>query len=92
MLLGGCVHGPDNGKINQSLAEDTENKIKQPNIILVFLDDASYGDFGITGSSTPTPIIDAFAKNGVQFTQFYHASSVCSASRVALLAGRYSDR
>ena len=69
-------------------AENTQ----RPNIILVFLDDAGYGDFGITGSSTPTPTIDALAKNGAQFTQFYDASSVCSASRASLLTGRYANR
>ncbi len=70
----------------------TGGKSAKPNIILVFLDDAGYADFGITGSSTPTPTIDALAKNGVQFTQFYDASPVCSASRAALLTGRYPDR
>lgn len=65
---------------------------QKPNIIIVFLDDAGYGDFGITGSTTPTPTIDALAKNGVQFTQFYNASSVCSASRAALMTGRYPER
>ena len=64
----------------------------KPNIILVFLDDAGFADFGITGSSTPTPTIDALARNGVQFTQFYDASPVCSTSRAALLTGRYPDR
>jgi len=68
------------------------DKPAKPNIILVFLDDAGYADFGITGSSTPTPTIDALAGNGVQFTQFYNASPVCSASRAALLTGRYPDR
>jgi len=65
---------------------------EKPNIILVFLDDAGYADFGVTGSSTPTPTIDALARDGVQFTQFYDASPVCSASRAALLTGRYPDR
>ena len=71
---------------------ETEDKAERPNIILVFLDDAGYADFGVTGSSTPTPTIDALARNGVQFTQFYDASPVCSASRAALLTGRYPDR
>jgi len=71
---------------------DKSTDLDKPNIILVFLDDAGYADFGITGSSTPTPTIDALAKNGVQFTQFYDASPVCSASRAALLTGRYPDR
>jgi len=70
----------------------TESRPQGPNIILVFLDDAGYADFGATGSSTPTPTIDSLAENGVQFTQFYVASPVCSASRAALLTGRYPDR
>jgi arylsulfatase A len=68
------------------------DKSEKPNIILVFLDDAGFADFGITGSSTPTPTIDALARNGVQFSNFYDASPVCSASRAALLTGRYPDR
>lgn len=69
---------------------EPEKRVKpeKPNIILVFLDDAGYADFGVTGSPTPTPTIDALATNGVQFTQFYNASPVCSASRAALLTGR----
>ncbi len=63
-----------------------------PNIILVFLDDAGYGDFGLTGASTPTPHIDKLAKSGVQFTDFQVASPVCSNSRAALLTGRYPYR
>ena len=71
---------------------ETGDRSEKPNIILVFLDDAGYADFGVTGSPTPTPTIDALAANGVQFTQFYDASPVCSASRAALLTGRYPDR
>jgi len=76
----------------QITEQQTQVQHKNPNIILVFLDDAGYGDFGITGSSTPTPAIDALATNGVQLTQFYDASSVCSASRAALMTGRYANR
>ena len=81
LLLTACGGEPGTG--------ETPSK---PNIILVFLDDAGYADFGVTGSTTPTPTIDALARNGVQFTQFYDASPVCSASRAALLTGRYPDR
>jgi len=49
---------------------ETASKPEGPNIILVFLDDAGYADFGATGSSTPTPTIDSLAENGVRFTQF----------------------
>jgi len=77
------AHGNESG---------TASEPADPNIILVFLDDAGYADFGATGSPTPTPTIDDLAENGVRFTQFYVASPVCSASRAALLTGRYPDR
>lgn len=63
-----------------------------PNVILVFLDDAGYGDFGLTGASTPTPNIDKLANGGVHFTDFHVSSPVCSNSRAALLTGRYPYR
>ena len=49
-----------------------------------------YADLGCFGSETnPTPRIDQLAEEGRKFTSFYVASSVCSASRAALMTGRY---
>jgi len=39
-----------------------------------------------------TPNLDAFAKEGVRFTQCYSASAVCSPSRSAILTGRTPHR
>lgn len=53
-------------------------------------DDHGAGDAGCYGSTDiPTPHIDALAKRGLRFTQFYAAAPVCSPSRAALLTGRY---
>src|SRR5690606_22167994 len=39
-----------------------------------------------------TPNMDALAKRGVRFTQFYSTSPICSPSRASLLTGRYPQR
>ncbi|MDC0584205.1 sulfatase [Bacteroidales bacterium] len=62
---------------------------KKPNIIIVFTDDQGYQDLGCYGSpKIKTPNIDQMASEGLRYTNFYVASSVCSASRAALLTGK----
>jgi arylsulfatase A len=63
-----------------------------PNIVLILADDLGYGDLGCYGSTISTPAIDQVAREGVRFTQFNAASSVCSPSRAAFLTGRYATR
>ena len=64
-----------------------------PNIILINCDDLGYGDLGCYGSTVnQTPHIDRLASEGIRFTDFYMASSVCSASRAAMLTGCYPPR
>jgi arylsulfatase A len=66
---------------------------KKPNVIIIFNDDLGYQDLGCNGSpNIKTPRVDQLAKEGMQFTDFYSASPVCSASRAALLTGCYPQR
>ncbi|MCI0448141.1 sulfatase-like hydrolase/transferase, partial [bacterium] len=66
---------------------------KDPNIIIIFLDDMGNGDLGVTGSlGYQTPNIDQLAKDGIRFTNFLVAQAVCSASRAGLLIGCYPNR
>lgn len=68
--------------------EDTK-----PNVVVFFLDDSGYGDYAHNGNPTiKTPNISKLKESGVNFTQFYVASPACSASRYALLTGRYPGR
>jgi arylsulfatase A len=65
----------------------------KPNLIIIFTDDQGYEDLGCFGSpKIKTPHIDNMAKEGMRFTDFYSANSVCSPSRAALLTGCYPDR
>ncbi|MSR31695.1 MAG: N-acetylgalactosamine-6-sulfatase [Gemmataceae bacterium] len=64
-------------------------KEPQPNIVLFLADDLGWGDLACYGHPLmKTPNLDAFAKQGVRFTQSYSASAVCSPSRSAILTGR----
>ncbi|MBK1875783.1 sulfatase family protein [Pelagicoccus mobilis] len=65
-------------------------KTESQNVIIIFTDDQGYQDLGCYGSpNISTPRIDQMAKEGMLFTDFYVASSVCSPSRAALLTGKY---
>ncbi len=65
----------------------------KPNIILINCDDLGYGDLGCYGNTVhQTPHLDQMASEGLRFTDFYMASSVCSPSRGAMLTGCYPPR
>lgn len=64
-----------------------------PNIVIIVTDDQGYADLGCYGSGNiRTPRLDRMAAEGIRFTNFHVAASVCSASRASLLTGRYSSR
>jgi arylsulfatase len=71
-----------------TLATAEEGK---PNIVFILADNTGWGDFGVYGGQTPTPRIDALAKQGVRFTN-YNVESQCTPTRAAILSGRYPIR
>lgn len=65
----------------------------QPNIVLIFADDAGYGDFGFHGSKAlQTPHLDELARQSIRFSQAYVTDPTCGPSRAGLLTGRYQQR
>lgn len=61
---------------------------ERPNIVVILVDDMGWSDIGCYGSEIPTPHLDALAKSGVRFTQFYNTGR-CSPTRASLLTGHY---
>ena len=65
----------------------------KPNVVIIFTDDQGYRDVGCFGSpNITTPNLDRMAAEGMRFTDFYSAASICSPSRAALLTGCYPPR
>lgn len=68
-----------------ALAADEKSR---PNVVVFLVDDMGWSDIGCYGSEIPTPNIDALAKTGVRFTQFYNTAR-CSPTRAAIMTGLY---
>ena len=57
------------------------------------IDDQGYYDLGCYGATeVRTPRIDAMAREGIRFTDYYAAAPICSPSRAGLLTGCYPRR
>ena len=66
---------------------------KPPNVVFIMADDLGYADLSCYGRrDISTPNVDSLAANGVRFLQAYANSAVCSATRTALITGRYQYR
>lgn len=66
---------------------------RKPNILFVMADDLGYADLSCYGRTEyRTPVLDRLAQQGIRFTQAYANSAVCTATRVALITGRYQYR
>jgi arylsulfatase A-like enzyme len=66
---------------------------RRPNVLYIMADDMGYADLSCYGRTDyATPRIDALAREGLRFTSAYANSCVCTATRVALITGRYQYR
>jgi arylsulfatase len=63
----------------------------RPNIILIMADDLGWSDIGCYGGEISTPHIDALARDGLRFTQFYN-NAICGPTRASLLTGLYCQQ
>ncbi len=63
----------------------------RPNILVILTDDLGRSDLGCYGGEIATPNLDALAKGGLRFTQFYNTAR-CWPTRSALLTGYYAQQ
>ncbi len=81
-LLGGCAVVPSDAPL-----------AKRPNILLILVDDMGWTDLGCYGNArVDTPRIDAFAAQGMRFTDAYAAAPVCSPTRASIMTGKTPAR
>jgi arylsulfatase A-like enzyme len=91
VLLGGC--GKSGGETPEAADVASDTAENPPNILLIVADDLGYLDVSAnTGGGTATPNIDKLAREGVQFTAGYAASSSSGPSRAAIVTGRHPSR
>jgi arylsulfatase len=58
-----------------------------PNVLLVLIDDAGFGNPSTFGGPCQTPTLTRLAAQGLRYNRF-HVTALCSPSRSALLSGR----
>lgn len=86
------------GFLSPFTAFSDDNKIlrksaDKPNVIIVYLDDAGYGDFGFTGNkNVKTPELDRLSEQSLCLTNFHSGSPACTASRYAIMTGKSPAR
>lgn len=70
-----------------------ENSKKQPNILLILVDDLGRDDISVYNKQgVPVPNLEKLSRSGIIFSDAYSTSSVCSPSRAGMLTGRYQQR
>lgn len=75
------------------VARDAQPREKPPNIVFILADDLGYADVSCYGRpDLSTPNIDRIAAQGLRLLQAYANSAVCTATRTALITGRYQYR
>ena len=84
---------PPRGKAAGASAPPSPQRVSAPpgapNIVIVLLDDAGFGQTTTFGGLVPTPTLDRLAADGLRFNRF-HVTALCSPSRASLLTGRNS--
>ena len=63
-----------------------ETQAKQPNFLLIVVDDMGYSDCEPFGGEIRTPNLGKLAEEGARFRNFY-TSSLCAPTRSMLLTG-----
>src|SRR4051794_17050777 len=58
-----------------------------PNVVLILIDDAGFGQFNTFGGGVPSPTMDKLAAEGLRYNRF-HTTALCSPTRAALITGR----
>lgn len=68
----------------------SDTKAKQPNFLIISVDDVSWFEHSVYGTSNvPTPNVDRIANEGIIFNNGYVSAPSCGPSRAAMLSGKH---
>jgi len=90
---------PMGGKVGPTMQESIHKWRQQPshlpadapNILIIMLDDAGYGQASTFGGEINTPTLSRLADEGISYNAF-HTTAMCSPTRAALMTGRNHNR
>jgi len=90
---------PMGGKVGPTMQESVHKWREEPrhlpedapNILIVMLDDAGFGQPDTFGGEIHTPTMSRLAKAGISYNAF-HTTAMCSPTRAALMTGRNHNR
>ena len=90
---------PMGGKVGPTMQESVHKWREQPNylpedapnILIVMLDDAGFGQPSTFGGEIATPALSRLAEEGISYNAF-HTTAMCSPTRAALMTGRNHQR
>jgi arylsulfatase len=90
---------PMGGKVGKTMQESVHKWREKtrhlpddaPNILIVMLDDAGFGQPDTFGGGIATPTLSRLAAEGIAYNTF-HTTAMCSPTRAALLTGRNHHR
>lgn len=83
--------GVASAAISTQFVQSCSKLNKRPNIIFIMADDLGYAELGCYGQEKiETPNIDALAKTGMKFSQFYSGAPVCAPARCILMTGQHA--
>ena len=90
---------PMGGKVGTTMQESVHKWREQlrhlpedaPNILIVMLDDAGFGQSSTFGGEIETPTLSRLAGEGISYNAF-HTTAMCSPTRAALMTGRNHHR
>jgi arylsulfatase A-like enzyme len=85
-LILGVVSASESGRWGPDSAD-------RPSMIVILADDLGWGELGSYGQRViRTPHLDAMAREGLRFQQFYAGATVCAPSRSVFLTGKHQGR
>lgn len=73
------------------IVQDVQPPPGAPNVLVVLIDDAGYGQASTFGGPIATPNLTRVAEEGLRYTGL-HTTALCSPTRAALLTGRNHHR